>query len=81
MLVKSLAIVAATTLPFVSGLAIKRDGSSPGYPTDPNATKDCTYWIDNDDAGVSACKDALDFWIVSPQDFHKWVSDFQIATD
>jgi hypothetical protein len=49
-----------------------RRDSKPQYSYDPNTTKYCSWWIDND--GSVACSSLPDAWFISMADFLRWVS-------
>lgn len=63
------AVVAAALL----ATRVAADGSIPGYKTDPNTTKYCSFWYDNQ--GSSSCQDIVaDFVSGTMEDFLRWVS-------
>lgn len=48
------------------------DGAFPGFKTDPNTTKYCTFWFDND--GTISCQDIVDNFVSGTKaDFLRWV--------
>ncbi|KAJ6789644.1 hypothetical protein PWT90_08276 [Aphanocladium album] len=49
------------------------DGPTPAYKTDPNTTKYCSFWLDND--GSTSCKSAVDDYVVGDfADFLRWTA-------
>lgn len=63
------AVVAAALL----ATSVVADGSIPGFKTDPNTTKFCSFWYDNQ--GSSSCQDIVaDFVSGTMEDFLRWVS-------
>jgi hypothetical protein len=56
--------------------AAEREGhhrdEKPKFPYDPNTTKYCSWWVDND--GSVPCSGILDAWLISLADFMRWVS-------
>ena len=53
------------------GERYRRD-EKPKFPYDPNTTKYCSWWIDND--GSVACSAIPDTWLISLADFLRWVT-------
>lgn len=50
------------------------DGVVPGYKTDPNTTKFCSFWFDND--GILACQDVVSNFVSGTMaDFLRWASE------
>jgi hypothetical protein len=56
----------------VEGRGYSRRDDTPQLPFDPDTTEYCTWWIDND--GSSSCREILSDWIISLDDFRRWVS-------
>lgn len=48
-------------------------GAQPAYSYDPNTTKYCSWWWDND--GTTTCDARLDALGIPREDFFRWVSD------
>ncbi|KAH7122762.1 hypothetical protein B0J11DRAFT_464848 [Dendryphion nanum] len=48
---------------------LRRD-EKPGFPTDPNTVRSCTWWYDND--GSIPCNDMPAAWAISLETFRRW---------
>ncbi|KAK3312922.1 hypothetical protein B0H66DRAFT_644063 [Apodospora peruviana] len=64
-LLLALPLVGASSVPLRA-----RDGDTPSLPTDPNSTKYCSWWVDNE--GSETCEGLLSVWGISITDFRRW---------
>jgi hypothetical protein len=72
MLANTLLLLTFASTLFTSSLAsVSRRDEKPLLPYDPNTTKSCTWWFEND--GSVACDDMPAAWAITLADFRRWV--------